>query len=146
MDEIFWPNRKVCDYTFNFMAMSCLWWLTIFWYLSQTIRLFLLTCVHYNYKWIANPIVDFQFSFNVILIMLLTKTQEWNRLVIFTSWCNLALIDCFFKSMIGVCFWQVDTTWCLLVDFYLSQCWNYETFCKFVYALFIYYTQHTPFM
>jgi hypothetical protein len=24
MDETFWPSQKVYDYTFNFMAMSCL--------------------------------------------------------------------------------------------------------------------------
>jgi hypothetical protein len=62
MDEKFWPNRKVCDYIFNFMAMSCLLWLVVLWHLSKAIRLFLISCVHYNYKWVANWIVDFQIS------------------------------------------------------------------------------------
>jgi hypothetical protein len=32
------------------MAMSCLLQLTILWHLSKAIRLFLVVCVHYNYK------------------------------------------------------------------------------------------------
>jgi hypothetical protein len=50
MNEIFWHSRKVYDYTFDFMAMSCLLLLTVLWHLSKAIRLFLVACVHYNYK------------------------------------------------------------------------------------------------
>jgi len=34
MDNKLWPTHKVCDYTFNFMAMSCPLQLTILWHLS----------------------------------------------------------------------------------------------------------------
>jgi hypothetical protein len=50
LDEIFWHNRKVCDYTFDLMAMSCLLQLIVLLHLFKTTRLFLVACVHYNYK------------------------------------------------------------------------------------------------
>jgi hypothetical protein len=50
MDEIFRRSHKVCDYTFDFMAMSCLLRLTVLWHLSKAISLFLVARVHYNYK------------------------------------------------------------------------------------------------
>jgi hypothetical protein len=50
MDEKFWPSHKFCNYTFNFMAMSCLLRLTILWQLFLVARLFLIACVHNNYK------------------------------------------------------------------------------------------------
>jgi hypothetical protein len=50
MDERFWPSCEVCDFTFNFMAMSCLLQLTVLWHLSKETRLFLVAYVHYNYK------------------------------------------------------------------------------------------------
>jgi hypothetical protein len=62
MDEKIWPSHKVCDYIFNFIAMSCLLWLTILWHLSKATMLVLVACVHYNYKWITNSIVHFQIS------------------------------------------------------------------------------------
>jgi hypothetical protein len=65
MDEKLWPNRKVCDYTFNFMAMSCLLQLIILWHLSKATRLFLIACVHYNYKRVTNSIIGFQISSSV---------------------------------------------------------------------------------
>jgi hypothetical protein len=40
MDDKFCLNQKVYDYTFNFMAMSCLLWLTILWHLFKATRLF----------------------------------------------------------------------------------------------------------
>jgi len=61
MDEKFWPSFNVCNYTLNFVAMSCLFQLTILWHLSKATRVFLIACVHYNYKWVANSIIDFQF-------------------------------------------------------------------------------------
>jgi hypothetical protein len=64
MDENFWPSCKVCDYTFNFMAMSCLLQLIVLWHLSKTTRLFLIACVHDNYKWVTNLVIDFQISFS----------------------------------------------------------------------------------
>ncbi len=67
MNEIFWHSRKVYDYTFDFMAMSCLLLLTVLWHLSKAIRLFLVACVHYNYKWVTNSLVDFQILFNEIM-------------------------------------------------------------------------------
>jgi hypothetical protein len=62
MDEKFWPNHKVCDYTFNFMAMSCFLQLTVLHHLSKATKLFLVTCVHYNYKLVANLVINFQIS------------------------------------------------------------------------------------
>jgi hypothetical protein len=62
MDDKFWPNRKVCNYIFNFMAMSHLLQLIVLWHLSKASRLVLVACVHYNYKWVANSIVHFQIS------------------------------------------------------------------------------------
>jgi hypothetical protein len=44
MDENFWPSRKVCDYTFNFMAMSCLLQLIVLRHLFKTTKLYLITC------------------------------------------------------------------------------------------------------
>jgi hypothetical protein len=64
MDEIFCFNYKVCNYIFNFMAMSCLLWLIDVWHLSKATRLFLVTFVHYNYKWVTNSVIDCQISFN----------------------------------------------------------------------------------
>jgi hypothetical protein len=68
MDEKLWHSFKVCDYTFNFMAMSCLLQFIILWHLSKVTILFLVVvlvaCVHYNYKWVANLVVDFQISSN----------------------------------------------------------------------------------
>ncbi len=66
MDEKFFPSHKFCNYTFNFMAMSCLLRLIILWHLSSIARLFLITCVHNNYKWVANLVVDFQIPFSVL--------------------------------------------------------------------------------
>jgi len=66
MDEKFRPSYKVYDYTFNFMAMSCLLQLIVLWHLSKATMLFLVTCVHYNYKWVTNSIVDFQISSSVL--------------------------------------------------------------------------------
>jgi len=60
MDEKFLLSHKVYNYTFNFMAMSCLLQLIILWHLSKATRLFFVTCVHYNYKWITNSVIDFQ--------------------------------------------------------------------------------------
>jgi hypothetical protein len=73
MDEKFWLSHKVCDYTFNFMAMSYLLQLTILWHLFKATRLFLVACVHYNYKWVANLIFDFQFSFSERIVYLFVK-------------------------------------------------------------------------
>jgi hypothetical protein len=50
MDEIFWCSGKVYDYTFDFMAISCLLQLTILWHLFEATRVFLVAYVHYNYK------------------------------------------------------------------------------------------------
>jgi hypothetical protein len=50
MDEKFWPSCKVCDYTFNFMAMSCLLQLIVLWHFYKATKLFLVACVHYNCK------------------------------------------------------------------------------------------------
>jgi hypothetical protein len=41
IDEKLWPSFKVCDYTLNFMAMSCLLQLTVLWQLSKATRFFL---------------------------------------------------------------------------------------------------------
>jgi hypothetical protein len=84
-----WHNRKVGDHTFNFMAMSCLLQLTILWHLSKRTRLFLVTCVHYNYKWIANSIIDFQFSSSDPLFLV-----RWIKLLIKqlnNAFCGLCL-------------------------------------------------------
>jgi hypothetical protein len=67
MDEIFYPNHKVYDYIFNFKAMSCFLWLNVLWHLSKAIKLFLIACVHYNYKWVANSVLDFQISSNEVI-------------------------------------------------------------------------------
>jgi hypothetical protein len=64
MDEKLWHSHKVYNYTFNFMAMSCLLGLIVLWHLSETSKLFLVTCVHYNYKWVTNSVINFQISFN----------------------------------------------------------------------------------
>jgi hypothetical protein len=55
--KVFGPSYKVCDYTFNFMAMSCLLWLIVLLHLSIPTRLFLVACVHYDYKWITNVLL-----------------------------------------------------------------------------------------
>ncbi len=68
MDEKFWPNCKVYNYTFNFIAMSCLLQLIVLWHLFKTTRLFLVKCVHNNYKWVANLVVAFQISSNECFI------------------------------------------------------------------------------
>jgi hypothetical protein len=62
MDEFFNPSCKVSNYTFNFMSISSLSWLTVLWHLSKTTKVFLVACVHYNYKWVTNSIFDFQVS------------------------------------------------------------------------------------
>ncbi len=72
MHEKLWPNHKVCEYTFNFIMMSCILQLTILWHLSKATRLFLVTCVHYNYKWVTNSIIDFQNSSSDIIFKILT--------------------------------------------------------------------------
>jgi len=63
MDEKIWSSGKVCNYIFNFMAMSCLVWLIILLHLSKVSKLVLVISVHYNYKWIVNPIVGFNICF-----------------------------------------------------------------------------------
>jgi hypothetical protein len=65
MDEKFWPGHKVCNYIFNVMTMSCLLQLIVLWHLSKVTMCFLVACVHYNYKGVANSIVDFQMSSSV---------------------------------------------------------------------------------
>jgi hypothetical protein len=64
MDEKFFPSCKVCDYIFNFMAMPCLLQLIVLWHLSKATKLFLVTCVHYNYQWVINLVIDFQKNSN----------------------------------------------------------------------------------
>jgi hypothetical protein len=67
MDENFWVSCKVCVYIFNFMPMSCFLQLTVLWHLSKVTKLFSVTCVHYNYKCVANLIVDFQKNSSVYI-------------------------------------------------------------------------------
>jgi hypothetical protein len=62
MDEKLWHSHKVYNYTSNFMATSRLLQLTILWHLSKATRIFLITCVHYNHKWITNSIIDYPIS------------------------------------------------------------------------------------
>ncbi len=39
--------------------------LIILWHLFKPTRLFLVACVHYNYKWITNVVIDFQISCSI---------------------------------------------------------------------------------
>jgi hypothetical protein len=39
MDEFFWFGHKVCDYIFNFMAMSYMLWLIVLWHLFKATKL-----------------------------------------------------------------------------------------------------------
>jgi hypothetical protein len=48
------------------MAMSCLLRIIVLWHLSKATKLFLISCVHYNYKCVTNLVVDFQFFSTVI--------------------------------------------------------------------------------
>jgi len=75
------------------MAMPCLLGLTILWHLSKATRLFLVACVHYNYKWIANLVVDFQISSNVIEdLLLLVDLDLWLSIV--SKLCPIILGTC----------------------------------------------------
>jgi hypothetical protein len=47
------------------MAISCLLQWIFLWHLSKTIRLFLVVCVHYNYKWVTYLVIDYQISSSV---------------------------------------------------------------------------------
>ncbi len=89
MDEKLWPSCKVCDYTFNFMAMSCFLRLTILWHLSKATRLFLVTCVHYNYKWVTNLVIDFQFSSSDIHFMVSRPSLSSNNSLFVLKLCSL---------------------------------------------------------
>ncbi len=60
MDENFRPSYKVCDYIFNLLAMLCLLQLIVLWHFSKATKLFLVTCVQYNYQWVINLVIDFQ--------------------------------------------------------------------------------------
>jgi hypothetical protein len=75
------------------MAMPCLLRLTILWHLSKATRLLLVTCVHFNYKWITNLVVDFQISFNAIEDLLLwVDPNLW--LSILSKLCPIILGTC----------------------------------------------------
>jgi hypothetical protein len=91
-----------------------------------------------GFNWIFFYVLHFPLK-HLILIMLLARTQEWNRLVIFTSWCNMALIDCFFQWMLGVCFHkltQLDVYWLIFIWINVEIMRYFASLC----ALFIYYT------
>jgi hypothetical protein len=47
IDEKLWPNHKVCECTFKFQLLLQL---TILWHLSKATSLFIVACVHYDYK------------------------------------------------------------------------------------------------
>jgi hypothetical protein len=110
MDEKFWPSRKVCNYTFNFMAMSCLLWLTILWHMFKATRLFLVTCVHYNYKWIANLVVDFQFSFSEGIVYFFVKR-------IYNTMANIGKIRC-------SNYLQIELNWMMTLKH--SKLWRFK--------------------
>jgi len=48
MDEKFWPSCKVCDYTFNFMAMSSLLQLVVPLHLNPIFHVLLLNLVAHD--------------------------------------------------------------------------------------------------
>jgi hypothetical protein len=85
---------RFATYTFNFMAMSCLLRLTTLRHLSKAIRLFLITCVHYNSKWIANLVVDFQIYFTDIHLMVsrLALSSDNSLIVLKFRYFNLVAI------------------------------------------------------
>jgi hypothetical protein len=96
-DEKIWPNFKVCNYTFNFMAMPCLLWLIVLWHLSMATRLFLVACVYCNYKWVANSIIDFQISFSVICVI----NISWEPFGLVGITCGV-VSTCFFLGLSSV--------------------------------------------
>ncbi len=84
-------SHKVCNYIFNFIAMLCLLWLIVLWHLSKATRLFSIACVHYNYKWVTNSVIDFQNPSNAIRIyeyhlLLLGTFLKWLWIFFFLLW------------------------------------------------------------
>jgi hypothetical protein len=61
----------------------------VLWHLSKVTRLFLVTCVHYNYKWITNLIVDFQISISDIHLMVLGLALSSNNSLVVLKLCSL---------------------------------------------------------
>jgi len=54
--------KFIITFLTSWPCVSCLLQLIVLWHLSKATRVFLLACVHYNHKWIANLVIDFQIS------------------------------------------------------------------------------------
>ncbi len=51
-------------------------WDHVLWHLSKATKLFLVTCVHYNYKWVTNIVIDFQISLSEMTCKMPYKPQH----------------------------------------------------------------------
>ncbi len=106
--------------------MPCLLQLIVLWHLSKVIRLFLVACVHYNYKRVANSIVDFQFSFNEI------KSHYY--FLIYHCHCNMSFEAAWSNPLIPLCWcfnWQVHFINYRISDFLDSWIFWYAPFLPF---------------
>jgi hypothetical protein len=83
---------RFATYTFNFMAMSCLLQVTVLWHLSRAIKLFLITCVYYNYKRVANLVIDFQIYSSDIHLMVLKLALSSDNSLVVLKFCYLNLV------------------------------------------------------
>ncbi len=118
------------------MAMSCLLWLIVLWHLSKATKLFLIACVHYNYKWVANSILDFQISSSEVMnqnihtqlcMNVKTRHHHMNYLTLDFQFFSFIFVPCkcYLQKVAPQKFWSLFSFFgCYLQKVAQQKSWN----------------------